>query len=265
MRIKLFAGAALAAIGVLGLATSTLAAPVVTSGDVNGGYSYSTFNNAGSLHYDNWMINGGAVLPLGSNFAVQGNIGYNQESFLGVNIDTLHGAASGFFAGSVGRLGASVGVGHLTVSGSSGHLDVTTVSAFGDFYGSDRFTASGRVGILIGNGLHNAYYAGGQVVGYILPDLALTGTIDDADLGSLVGTRETDFRVGGEYLVSHSMPLSVSAAYAYNDYKFGGSRADGNTFSVGLKYYIGGSGSLVDHQRSGTEGWAVSMPSFLVF
>ena len=265
MRTKLLGGVSLAALCLLGF-TPALAAPVVASGDVGGGYSYSSFNNGGG-HFNDWMVNGAGVLPIGSNWAVQGNLGYSNLSGSGASEDNTNGVATGFFAGSFGRVGASVGYTRLSAS----HLtvDVTSYGGFGDWYASDRFTVSARGGGISGEGhsgggsahFSGAYYVGGQATGYVTPDLALNGTIDYVTLPvSGTSVQDTTYRVGGEYLLSHSMPLAVSAGYSYSDNKVFGFSANANTFSIALKYYFGGGGSLEDHHRSGAESWGASSP-----
>jgi hypothetical protein len=266
MRMNVFAGVALTAIATLWIAPA-MAAPVVASGDIDAGYSYSTADHGGGSLSD-WTIGGGAVLPLGSNWAVQGNVGYSNLSGSGVSEDNTYGIVSAFYASGMGRIGASGGYTQLSASHITG--DVTSYGGFGDWYAGNAVTLSARGGGISGTGhggggsasFNGAYYLGGQVVGYVTPDFALNGTVDYVKIPvSGVSIQDTAYRVGGEYMFSHSMPLAVSASYSYSSANVLGFTANANTFSVGLKYYFGGSGSLEDHQRSGSEGWGASSPA----
>jgi hypothetical protein len=265
MNTKFFGGVALAALGALWL-TPAAAAPVIASGVVDGGYSYSSVNNHGGNAND-WSINGSGVLPIATNWAVQGDVGYSSISASGASENNTYGIASGFYAGSFGRIGASVGYTQLAPKNAT--VDATSYGVFGDWYGGDQFTVSARGGGISGTGHANggsatisgADYVGGQVVGYIMPNLAATGTVDYVRV-PLSGTSvtATSYRVGGEYLLSQSMPLAVSADYSYATVNVLGFSGSDNTFSIGLKYYFGGNGSLEDHQRSGSEGWGAASP-----
>ncbi len=265
MAKHLFGAAAVAALGALWL-TPAIAAPVVTSGDVSGGYNYTSVNNSGGNSND-WTVNGSGVVPLGTNWAAQGNLGYSSISGSGQSENNTYGIASGFYANAMGRLGASVGYSQLNAHNVT--VDVTSYGGFADWYANNQFTLSVRGGGISGTGhsqgtsanLSGADYVGGQVVGYVQPNLALSGTIDYLDI-PIAGTsiQTTSYRVGGEYLLSQSMPLAVSAGYSYETVNVLGFNADANVFSIGLKYYFGGNGSLEDHQRSGTESWGVASP-----
>jgi hypothetical protein len=260
-----FCGAALAALGALWL-TPAIAAPVVASADLNAGYNYSSFNKGGGAVND-WMINGAGVVPIGTNWAVQGNAGYSHITGSGGTQNNDYGVASGFYSNQMGRLGASVA--YTQLYPSQGSATATSYGAFVDWYASDMFTLSGRGGGISGSistGGHHvnasgADYFGGQAIAYLQPNLALNGAVDYVRLPfSGVTVESTSYGVGGEYLLSQAMPLSVSAGSHYTNYSLLGFKADANVFSVSLKYYFGGNGSLEDHQRSGEESWGVASP-----
>jgi hypothetical protein len=261
-----FSGAvAVAALSALWLAPA-LAAPVTASGEVDGGYSYLSADHGGGTA-NAWTGNGSAVFMGGSNWGGQAGAGYSSLSAKGANETIANGTATGFYVGSFGRVGGSVSYAHLTVSGFA--ADIASYGAFGDWYGGEMFTLSARGGAASGTGtsgghsasFNGADYFGGQGVAYLQPNLAVTGTIDYVRLpisGNAI--QDTSYRVGGEYLVSQTLPFAVTAAYSYTTVSIPGFKADSNSFSIGLKYYFGGGGSLEDHQRSGSEGWGASSP-----
>jgi hypothetical protein len=278
MRTKFLAGAALVAIGSLWL-TPAFAAPapapspsIEPSGEMDGGYSYIWANN-NSRGVNNWNLNGAVMVPVASNWGVQANAGYNSLSQSGINEDTGSVAGHVFYSQNWGRFGGSVAYSNTTVSNLS--LDVTSYGVFGDWYAGDRVTVSARGGGISGTArasgvsanLSGGGYAGAQIVGYAMPNLAINGTVDYVTLplhhnpiqGTTVG-------IGGEYLFSQSLPISLSAGYSNTQLRFRGVTASDNAVTVSLKYYFGGSGSLEDHQRTGSENWASSAPAVgLVF
>jgi hypothetical protein len=265
MRTKFLGAAAVVAIGSLWL-TPALANPVTTSGEIDGGYSYVTANHGGSAN--DWNINGAAITPIANNWAVQGNGGYNNLSATGLNESTGYGAISGAYVDKWGRLGVAGSYSQLSVAHDT--LDAYSYGAFGDWYLAPDVTLSARGGGISGSAhamghsanFSGAYYVGGQGVVYPLPDMAVRGTIEYVAV-PVGGTNinSTDYAIGGEYLVSRQFPVSVSASYTYTNLSFLGlTTGNGSTVSVGLKYYFGGNGSLIDHQRSETDGWAASSP-----
>ncbi len=258
MRTMLLVAASVAAISALA-ATSAQAAPVVMTGDIDASYGNTSYHG---VNFNDWGINGDVVAPIGSMWAVQGNLGYNSLERSNFNENTTYGVASGFAALNQGRAGASVGYGQLSVPGS--HVDVTTYGVFGDWYVNKFVTLSARGGGLStsgGGSTGSNDYVGGQVVGYALPDLALTGTVDSFKVQDVT---QTQYSVGGEWLVSHQVPVSVSVAYTGTNLKAGGTTVNLNTYTAGLHLYFGG-GSLRDHQRSGAEGWGASAPVQYLF
>jgi len=265
MHVKFLGAAAVVALSSLTV-SAALAGPITTSGTVDGGYSYVDANGGGG-HANDWNINGAVVVPVTPNLAVQANGGYNYLQGSGDHQDAGNGVASLIYNDHWGRVGASVGYAQLTEDGL--RADATNYGVFGDWYADDRITLSARGGGLSGS-LHGfgaranysgAYYVGGQAVAYALPDLGFTGTIDYVNLGSRgINFRTTDYGVGVEYLLSKDVPVSVGAGYTYTDENFAGDSFNTNTFSLRVKYYFGAHGSLVDHQRTGSENWGASAP-----
>ena len=242
MRMKLLAGAC--AVAVCGLWFSQAAAdPTATLG---GGYSYTDINGV-SGHLNDWGVNGSVALPVVSNWTVQADGSYdNFTGDGGGSAHTTEVSGTAFWSGAKGRIGATAGYNELGSGGSSVHFE--NYGGFGEFYATDHLTFGLKAGSLTGDGLHTGY-VGAEVVGYLTPNLALSGTFDNATVSS---THISVWGAHAEYLVSQTLPIAVTGGYTQTEL---GGLAHLNTYSIGLKYYFGGKGSLVDHQRSGDETW----------
>jgi hypothetical protein len=216
------------------------------SGTIGVGYNYTT-GSSGSGHIDDWNINGSIAAPITSNISLQGDASYDGFSETGgTSFHTTQVSGSGFWQGAKGRLGLTAGYNEFGISGGSFHFE--NYGAFGEFYASDRVTLGLKGGSLTGSGL-NATYIGGEIVGYATPNLALSGTFDYAGVS---GSHINTYGAKAEYLVSETTPISVTGGYTYTDV---GGGFHLNTWMIGAKFYFGGKGSLVDHQRSGAETW----------
>lgn len=255
MKQLLTSAACAAALGVFGFSTANAAAPApVPQATVAFNYSYVDLGS-GIGHVNDLGGAVAGVLPLGtSHFSMQIDGAYNNLSQSGFSISdwSVDGALS--WRGSRGRVGANVGYDTASVPGF-GNFSTTTYGAYGEWYAADRIT----VGVKGGGVTLNAFggsatggYAGGQLVGYAMPDLALSAKVDYSGFsnGHIVSGG-----VKAEYLVSQSFPVSVFAGYTYSELNsFGSVRS--NTFSVGAKYHFGAKGaSLLDRQRDGVDDW----------
>ena len=253
MRKTLIAGASLLAILV---PAAALAAPVAPAWTLYASYGQS---NVSGTHLNDWGVGGQGVMPIGSgNWAVQGDLAYNNQSLSGTDIHTTNGVISAFYHDpmGMGRLGAAVGYGSLSLSGAS--LNTTSYGVFGDWYVRDAATVSARIGGLSTSGSgssDNRAYAGAQVVAYPMANLALSLTADYYQLGPINHTTGT---LKGEWLVSQTTPISVFASVANTEVKASGVSDNISTYSAGLKFYFGGGASLVERQRNGAESWATT-------
>jgi len=151
------------------------------------------------------------------------------------------------------------------------------------------FTIAGKGGWLWGNGTPNGgrgNYLGAQAGGYFVPNLWIGGSVAWSDLitgstqvgggiiippcfGPTCGRRdatETNYTLDAEFLVSESFPLSIFGGYTFTDLKLSenvsnpplasGADSNANTFFIGVRYYLGGMGSLMDMHRNGNlRGW----------
>jgi hypothetical protein len=236
------------------LALVSVSAPASATdfhGILDGGYSNYDFNQgAGST--DDWHINGGAMFGLAQNWAAQVDAGYNDASGSGAdsNAWTVNGAA--FWRSNAGRLGATVGYTSLdTKTAPLGTIHTTHYGAFGDWYATRAITFSVKGGAFNASHDSDGDYLGAALTGYIMPDLALTGSYDYTHIKHI--TNENDLSIQAEWLVSHSVPVSIYGGYTHSSFSgTGGLKA--NVWFAGLRFYCDPvDGSLVEHQRGGAE------------
>jgi hypothetical protein len=255
MRMQLLAGAAALALCSV-FAGSAMADP---SGTIGGGYDYIQFPGS-SGHLNDWNVNGSIAAPITSNITVQGDGAYDYYTAPGSSgsLHTTNVSGSAFWQASKGRIGVTAGYNEIGGSGSSFHFE--NYGAFGTFYASDKVTLGLKGGEITGNAGLKLGYVGGEVVGYVTPDVALAGTIDYA---SQSGFHITSYGGNVEWMVSHSVPVSVTGGYTYTEI-FGSHLS---TYMIGAKFYFGKGSSLVEHQRTGSETWgtkqsALNFPLF---
>jgi hypothetical protein len=200
---------------------------------------------------DQWGINGQAAFGLAPQFGAEIDAGYSNLSNHGT-LDTWAIGGHAFWAPDMGRLGATVQ--YQSTSGGGADIHLTNYGAFGEYYASNMFTLglnaggySASAGFGGFGGSSDGGYVGGGVIGYVLPDLSLTGTINY--LGAS-GSNLTSFGIQGEWLFSESLPISGYIGYTYTDISNGGGHVD--QWFIGFKYYTDGNGStLVEKQRNG--------------
>jgi hypothetical protein len=234
---------------------------VVPQGVVGADYSYLGLND----HLGNANVYGaelGGVVPLEPNspFSLQVTGAYHRVDShdLGGNDWNVGGA----FAWSQpwGRVGANLGYTNDSLAGVGG--EITNYGVYGEYF-ADRFTVGARGGGATGSanafgfstGSQTGGYVGGEAIGYAMPDLAVRGTIGWVGIDQL---HQFTAGVHGEYLFSQTTPISGWVGYDYADLGADGFSIHGNTFSVGLKYYFGGGGSLQHRQRTGVDDWGPS-------
>jgi hypothetical protein len=128
----------------------------------------------------------------------------------------------------------------------------TTIGAGGEWYPLSWATLGAQGGGIIGT--LEGEYGGGALKIYPLEDFSLAGNVlyTSVSKGGLK-LNETDYRVGGEWLVSETFPLAITSNYTR--VHFGGiASASANVWSVGFKFYINefGAGGLVQRDRTGS-------------
>ena len=237
-------------LGALGLATPALAMPPAgfagTLSAQYGQWSTSGFNA------DQWGIAGQAAFGLAPQFGAEIDAGYSNLSDHG-SIDTWNIGGHGFWSTDMARLGLTVQ--HQSSSGGGADFHITNYGGFGEYYASPMFTLGLNAGGYsanaslggFGGGDDSGGYVDGGVIGYILPDLSLTGQINYV---GATGANATNFGITGEWLFSESVPVSGYVGYNYTDLSNGGGHVD--QWFIGFKYYTDGNGSsLVEKQRNG--------------
>jgi hypothetical protein len=225
-------------------------------------YSHISLSNGGG-DGNIWTVNGAALASIpGTGFNIQGNLGYNNLSGGGDNADGWNGGGAAFWADDMFRIGATAN--YDSVGADGFHVHFTNYGGFAEWF-AGMFTLGVKGGGVsvgadassFGSGSTTGSYVGGEVAGYAMPDLAITGTIDYASISSL---HETDFTPQVEWLFSEDVPVSVYAGYTYSDVGGEGISENANTFFIGLRFYVNGNGSaaLIDRQRTGTVGWGTA-------
>ena len=175
------------------------------------------------------------------------------------------------------RTGININYETMTDFGS-----LTNAGLFTEWY-LGNFTIAGKGGWLWGGGTPNGgrgNYLGANIAGYFVPNFAVGGSVTWSDLisgstgvgggyggpcyGPTCGRRdftETNFTIDAEFLVSEAFPVSVFGGYTFTDY--GASENsnnpsiseemdnNSNTFFIGVRYYLGGMGTLINMHRNG--------------
>ncbi|HEX5281197.1 MAG TPA: hypothetical protein VFW28_14050 [Micropepsaceae bacterium] len=235
------------------------------AGTISGSYmNISPSGGGGGTNL--WGVDAAGAFGLGDFPALGAEVngGYHNISLTGVSSNLWNVGGSAFWAGFPGRAGATVS--YLSGSSSGGGItvnaNITNYGAFLEYYFSDVLTAGVKAGGLTvsgsaagggfgGSGTGSGSYVGGGLIGYVVPDLALSGHILYKSAGG--GGNATNYFVGAEYLVSEQLPVSVSAGYMNTQASGGGSA---NTWLLTLTFYTSGPGvPLRDEHRNGTLGW----------
>ena len=248
LRRTLLGGACAVALAVLPLESASADAPNGFAGTLSGAYGQSSCGGCGTI--DNWGIGGQGAFGLGtSDLGAEFDAGYQSSSLSGFSTDAFGIGGSIFWAPAEGRVGGTVG--YSTIN-TSPDVNVWNYGAFGEYYVAPQITLG-----ISGGGLHanccgssaSGTYIGGGGIGYIIPDLALTGSISSVHVNSFGSA--TSYGVQAEWLVSETFPISVFAGYSSTDLPFSAPKL--NTWQIGAKFYIGSPGAtLADHHRNGT-------------
>lgn len=225
------------------------------SGTLSGDYLHFDFHDLG-LNANAWGAAGEFQGEVADGMHVQGDINYHHISGNGVGIDDsiLNGAVYWDF--DAGRAGGNLGYQTIKIDHAIGHL--VTYGGFGEFWAGDMFTFGVKGGGYSDtNGGGSGYYLGAEAKAYVMPDLALAGTI-----GHTGNNGETDYAASAEWLVSEDVPISISGTYTYTHLCC--SEGNANVWAVKLAYYFNGGSAqtLEDRQRGGNLGWASGAGTF---
>lgn len=234
-------------IGAAPFAAANAAAPMGFAGTISG--EYASLDD----EVDSWGVNGEAAFGLGAmgNLGAQINGGWHNLSDDFSDADIFDVGGSVFWASMNARAGGTIAYKSIDF-GDNFDLNATGYGAFGEYYFSDFFTLGAHAGGFSGEVLgfdEDGYYVGGRATGYIMPNLALAGTVD-----FLSGEGDaTTWGIDAEYQFSETMPIAVYGGYRTTSFDGGG---DFDGFFIGLKFYAGSVPMpLVGHHRNGTLGW----------
>ena len=232
---------------------------VVTQGVAGVDYSYDSLND-GIGHANIYGGELGGIVPFGSDFSGQVTGAYHRIDLDGFGANDWNVAGTVAWDQSWGRLGANVGYDSTGLLGAN--VNTTNYGVYGEYYGGNLITVGLRGGgvttsasVFGASGSQTGGYIGGQALGYLTPDLSLRGTLELVDFN---GGHQQTAGVRGEWLISETTPISAWVGYDYAALKGGGDRLVGNSVSVGVKWYIGGNGSLLHRQRTGEDDWAAA-------
>jgi hypothetical protein len=200
-----------------------------------------------------WGINGAAAMGIAdTDFAIELDAGNNHATVSSVDANDWNVGGSLFWKIPEGRVGVNLNYTEVKLSalGTSATAHTTNYGGFGEYFASDMFTVSGKVGAFSGD--LNGLYVSGGVTGYVFPDFAVSASVGFTNFNHAF--QETDLGLSGEYLISEEIPVSAFAGYTYSDLSNGGGNA--NTVFLGLRLYTNttGAATLVDRQRKGTVG-----------
>ena len=181
------------------------------------------------------------------------------------HFSSIDWAVSGsvFWANMDGRIGANLNYETITHAGRA-----TSGGLFGEWY-LGGLTAMAKGGFSSG-GVNSAFFSGDQgnylgaaVVGYITPDLAITGGVDWQDVVhrpnpppalNNISNHSTSFLVNAEYLFDEDYGFTGYVGYQHFS-NSGGASSDDNVWMIGLRWYTGAPESLMTGARTGTLHW----------
>ena len=231
------------------LAPAMAEAPQGFAGTLSGEYSHLDVSGSNA---DSWGVNGEGAFGFGPNFGGQINGGYHNLSGDGGDADIFDVGGSLFWASQMARAGGTVAYKSIDLGGGF-DLNATAYGAFGEYYFSNFFTLGAHGGGWSGEFAgfdSDGYYVGGRATGYIMPNLAVSGTVDFfGDEGDA-----TTWGIDAEWQFSQTMPLALYGGY--RNTSADGSSDDIDAFFIGVRFYAGGAPmDLVGHHRNGTLGW----------
>jgi hypothetical protein len=268
------------------LAASPAAAQVTGfAGFVDAQYSHTSidldedyFGNTDDDGWDSITIGAGIAFPVDEIEALAWQIdgNYSSQSGDGSSRIVWNLGGSLFLAYPGSRTGININYETMTDYGSA-----TNGGLFTEWY-LGNFTVAGKGGFMWGGGTPNGgrgNYLGGNVAGYFVPNFAVGGSVTWSDIlsgstgvggggaapcyGPTCGRRdfdETNFTIDAEFLVSETFPLSIFGGYTFTDYQRSENSSNPNlpeqdfntnTFFIGVRYYLGGMGSLIQMHRTG--------------
>ena len=258
MRVLTISATAVAALLAAGQAGAQVSATV------GGDYANTGFER-GVGHGDGFDVNGKVDLPLDWNgLGVEAAGGYSERSgsaLFGQTANVWNVGGSVYWTDpNFLRLVASYN--YLSDNALGSTVNVSNYGAGAEFYPLDILTFAAKGGGFSGNFRLSGWYLGGNATGYILPDLALSGSVDDTDEteGSPFTTSpalgsDVDLTFKAEWLVSEEIPFAVYGGYTYSAIdRNWGLGPNANTFFVGAKFYLNSNGAQTLEARQRDTG-----------
>jgi hypothetical protein len=235
----------------LGFASPALAdAPQGVAGTLSAQYGQWDFAGATA---DHWNVAGQAAFGFAPQFGGEIDAGYANLSGTS-SVDLWNIGGSAFWAPAFGRIGGTLQ--YQTANGSGVDVDQTQYGAFGEYFISNAVTLGLNAGGISASApaacagcsvSGDGGYVGGGLIGYLMPNLSLTGSINYAGTD---GSDTTSYNLQAEWLFSEVLPVSGFVGYSYTDVSGISDHID--HWFIGFKYYTDGNGStLVDKQRNG--------------
>jgi hypothetical protein len=248
------------------------------------GYSHANPDIDGAEAWNNISVGAGIAFPVdeiaGIAWQLDGN--YTSQSADGASAIVWNLGGSIWWGGEQARIGINVNYETMTDFGS-----LTNGGVFAEWY-LGNITAAAKGGWLWGGGTPTGgrgNYLGGQVGGYFMPNLWLGASATWSDLvsgstlygggigtppcfGATCGRRdltETNITLDAEFLASQALPISIFGGYTFTQWKVSenvsnplltGGDFNTNTFFIGVRFYMGGMGTLINMHRNGNlRGW----------
>lgn len=253
-------GPALAAACATLLAASSVAADEF-SGLLDGSFAYSNDRVGPAIDTDQYTVRGSLLYTAdnpGFGFQLDG-----QDSFyygLRHNDAHLWSAGGSVFwrdaKGTVGVSGSYFSSDAPAAPFFAGKTSIESYGAFGEYYPFKNLTLQLKGGGTSGPAGLASYFAGGGIVFYDGPDLAVHANFNFTSFTS--GQDWSDYDVGAEYLPFNSVPVSITVGY---DHAIVAGVGYTSTIYAGLKYHFGSGRVLSDYHRTGpAEYTGVSTP-----
>ena len=231
-------------------------APVGFAGNASLAYGNTSCDGCGDSA-DTWGVDGSGAFGFTSMFAGQIDVNYSSTSFDDDdNVDVWGVGGSLYWAPVWGRLGGALHYNAADISDFT--IEVAHFGGFVEWFVGNFVTLgakAGGIGYSVDDSdSESGGYVGGALTGYIMPNLALTGNIDFQSLDD-VDWDTTTYGIGGEFLVSEAVPISIFGSYTRSNSEIAGFDFDTDTWMIGLRIYTNGNGAtLVERHRNGAVG-----------
>jgi hypothetical protein len=218
------------------------------------GIDYAHLSPSQGDDADQWGFRASGLFPFAHNFGLDIDAGYHKVSSEFFDLDNWTAGASLVWQVDKFRLGPSFGFQSNSVNTFT--MNTYNYGGFVDYFATPHLTLSAKTGGFSSDPGGNGYYIGGQIKGYLTPNLALSGAIDHTHFNAFQGSDENDYGLDAEYLFWDDEdcwwpPTSFYVSYDHTTFSPGSFDID--TVGFGIKLYTDGNGAttLRDRQRTG--------------